>query len=401
MEAPAAPSLAVGQRHTVTIADIAFGGEGVARIGNFVVFVPFVIAGEEAEIELIEVKKSFSRAKLLRVIKSSPDRVAPLCPYYGQCGGCQYEHIAYPLQLEIKRKQIHELFKRIGGFREDIVQPVVPCPEPYHYRNRIMIRSQWNKFKQGLEIGFLRYDNRLVVDIQECKISEPEVNEKLQHVRAHPPHKGGIKVTLRKFPKNYHVPKESFFQNNFFLLPKLVEGVREAVRSGGARYLIDVYCGVGFFALECADLVEKYIGVELDVQAIRSARINATNQAKPNGEFIEGRAEELLPSLLEKFSAHETVVLVDPPRTGIPPASLRQLSEVRPAQILYVSCHPATLARDIGILVTEGPYELNRVTPYDMFPQTQHVECIADLRLKRSEGIASISSGEVTPGSGQ
>lgn len=379
----AAHSLAIGQRHIATITDIAFGGEGVARIGGFVVFVSFVITGEEVELELVEVKKSFARAKLLRVIKPSPHRVEPLCNYYGDCGGCQYQHIAYDLQLGIKRKQIHELFKRIAGFREDIVQPVVPCPEPYHYRNRIMVRSQWNKFKQGLEIGFLRYDNRLVVDITECKISEPEINEKLQHVRAHPPYKGGLKVTIRKFPHNYHVPKESFFQNNFFLLPKLVEGVRDCLRSGGARHLIDVYCGVGFFALECADLVERYIGVELDTQAIRSARLNAANHNKPNGEFVEGRAEELLPSLLEKFSASETTVLIDPPRTGIPPQSLRQLAEVRPAQILYVSCHPATLARDIGILVTDGPYELRRIAPYDMFPQTQHVECIADLRLKQ------------------
>ncbi|HYE30286.1 MAG TPA: class I SAM-dependent RNA methyltransferase [Methylomirabilota bacterium] len=386
MEPSVAPPLQVGQRHTVTITDIAFGGEGVARIGSFVVFVPFVITGEEVEIEMTEVKRSFSRAKPIRILKRSPERVEPLCPYYGDCGGCQYEHISYPLQLEIKRKQIHELFKRIGGFHDDIIQPVVPCPEPYHYRNRIMIRSQWNKLKQGLEIGFLRHDNRLVVDIKECKISEPEINEKLQHVRAHPPYKGGIKVTIRKFPKNYHVPKESFFQNNFFLLPKLVEGVRDAVRSGGAKHLIDVYCGVGFFALECADLVDRYIGVELDAQAIRSARLNAENQQKTNGEFMEGRAEEMLPALLQKFSAEQTAVLVDPPRTGIPADSLRQLATVRPMQLLYVSCHPATLARDIGVLVTDGPYELRRVTPYDMFPQTQHVECIADLRLKQTAG---------------
>ncbi|MGZ5545968.1 MAG: class I SAM-dependent RNA methyltransferase, partial [Limisphaerales bacterium] len=205
-------SFQVGSRHIVTIQDIAFGGEGVGRIGEFVVFVPFVVLGESVEVELTEVKKRFGRAKLLRVITSSPDRVGPLCQYFGDCGGCQYQHIAYTVQLAIKHKQIRDLFQRVAELNPDLVQPVVPCPQEYGYRNRIMIRSQWDKTKQGLNIGFIRADNRLVVDIQECKISEPALNQQIQHVRQNPPPKGGIKVVLRIAPEDWVVPRDSFFQ---------------------------------------------------------------------------------------------------------------------------------------------------------------------------------------------
>jgi tRNA/tmRNA/rRNA uracil-C5-methylase (TrmA/RlmC/RlmD family) len=369
----------VGARHIVIISDIAFGGEGVARIDDFVVFVPFVALGESVEVELTEVKKRFGRAKLLRVITPSPDRVDPLCQYFGDCGGCQYQHIAYETQLAIKHKQIRDLFQRMAELDPNVVQPVVPCPQPYGYRNRIMIRSQWDKTKQGLNIGFIRADNRLVVDIQECKISEPEISRQIQHVRENPPPKGGIKVVLRIAPEGWVVPRDSFFQNNFFLLPKLVEGVRDSIRSSGVKFLIDVYCGVGFFALETADLVERFTGVELDRPAIQAARQNARNRKIENGEFVDGRAEDILPRLLQQFPARETAVLLDPPRTGCPPESIALLRQIQPKQIVYVSCHPATLARDLKILAEAGLYRVERVTPYDMFPQTQHVECVANL----------------------
>lgn len=381
----AKPHFEIGARHIISIQDIAFGGEGVGRIGEFVVFVPFVALDEEVEVELTEVKKRFARAKLVRVIKPSPDRVEPLCQYFGDCGGCQYQHIAYESQLRLKHKQVADLFQRLAGLDPALVREVVPCPQPYGYRNRIMIRSQWDKFKQGLNIGFIRADNRLVVDILECKISEPELSRQIQYVRQNPPPKGGIKVVLRIAPENWVVPRDSFFQNNFFLLPKLVEGVRDCLRGSGSRFLIDVYCGVGFFAIETADLVEKFAGVELDRPAIQAARQNAKNRSVGNGEFVDGRAEELLPGLLQRFPASETTILLDPPRAGCPPESIALLRQTRPRQILYVSCHPATLARDLKLLAEEDLYRVESVTPYDMFPQTQHVECVADLRLNERQ----------------
>ena len=373
--------LTVGSKLIVTINDIAFGGEGVGRVDDFVVFVPFVLVGEEVEAEVTEVKKRFARARLLKVLKASAHRVAPPCRYFGDCGGCQYQHIAYDEQLEIKHKQISALFERVGGFSQAVIAPVIPCPEPYGYRNRIMIRSQWDKFKQGLNIGYIRADNRLVIDIEECKIAEPALNAQIQQVRANPPPKGGLKVVLRIAPENWEVPKDSFFQNNFYLLPKLVEVVRERLKASGARFLIDAYCGVGFFSVELGDAVEAFVGIELDQQAVKAARRNAANRQRSNGEFLMGRTEDLLPEVLSRFKAGATAILVDPPRTGCPAASLELLRQTRPAQVLYVSCHPATLARDLNILCAQGVFDLMKIVPLDMFPQTQHVECVADLRL--------------------
>lgn len=370
-----------GQRVAVNITDIAFGGEGVGRIGQFVVFVPFVVVGEEVEAELVEVKKNFARARLIRVIQPSSKRVTPLCRYFTECGGCQYQHMEYAVQLEVKRKQIADLFERVGGFPQEVVKPVVPCPQPYHYRNRLMIRSQWNKPEQKLNIGFIRADSRLVVDLEECQIAEPALNEQIRHVRANPPPKGGIKVVLRIAPDDWDVPRDSFFQNNFFLLPRLVDTVRDCIREAGTRHLVDVYCGVGFFGIAAGDLVDSFVGVEVDHQAIKAAKLNAVRHGRTNGEFVEGRAEELLPELMRRFDARKTTVLIDPPRTGCPASGLESLLENRPAQVLYVSCHPATLARDLNVLCAGGVFELKNVTPLDMFPQTQHTECVADLRL--------------------
>jgi 23S rRNA (uracil1939-C5)-methyltransferase len=243
-----------------------------------------------------------------------------------------------------------------------------------------MIRSQWNKPKQCLNIGFLRADSRWVVDLEECQIAEPALNEQIRQVRAHPPPRGGLKVVVRIAPEHWEVPRDSFFQNNFFLLPALVETVRGRVRDAGSRFLVDAYCGVGFFGIELADLVETFVGVEIDRQAIQAARRNAAAHGRANGEFIEGRAEELLAGLMARFSAAHTTVMIDPPRTGCPPSGLAALRAARPGQILYVSCHPATLARDLDILCADGAFELRQVAPLDMFPQTQHVECVADLR---------------------
>lgn len=373
-------TLATGQKYTVTITDLAFGGEGVARINDFVVFVPYVIPGETVEIEIVEVKKAFGRAKLLQIVSPSAERTQPACAHFGACGGCQYQHIAYPAQLAMKRKQVADLFQRIGGIAEDIVAPVVPCPQPYGYRNRIMIRSQWNKPEQRLNIGFIRADCGLVEDIFECKIAEPALNQQITHVRQNPPPKGGIKVVLRIPPEDWEVPRDSFFQNNFFLLPGLVETVRSALADAGTKHLVDLYCGVGFFGIALAKTVESFVGVECDRMAITAARKNAVKHDAGNGEFISATVEEGLPTLVHKFSAAATSVLIDPPRKGCLPETLQLLREQRPAQIIYVSCHPATMARDLNILCADGVFRLNKVTPLDMFPQTQHVECVADLR---------------------
>lgn len=374
------PPVVVGQRIVVKISDLAFGGEGVARVDDFVIFVPFVALGEQVEVECVEVKKRFARARLVRVVEPAPERVTPPCKYFGDCGGCQYQHLEYSAQLRLKQKQIADLLQRLGGVEPSLVQPVLPCPVQYGYRNRIMVRSQWDKYKQALNVGFIRVDNRLVVDIEECKIAEPRLNEELKSVRAHPPPKGGLKVVLRLEAEGWQVPKDSFFQTNYHALPSLCDVVRQSIRQSGARFLVDAYCGVGFFGLSAADLVERFVGIEYDKRAIEAARRNAATRGIANGEFISGRTEDHLRNSLQQRSNTETTVVIDPPRAGAAPETLAALLEFGPAQILYVSCHPATLARDLKELSQNGGFRVEAIHPIDMFPQTQHVECVADLR---------------------
>lgn len=388
---------AVGDKLRLTVSDVAFGGEGVARHNDFVVFVPFVLQDEEVEAEVTELKKNFARARLLRVLRPSARRVTPRCRYFGECGGCQYQHIDYPAQLELKHRQIGDLLQRVGHLPAGLVSPVVPCPQPYSYRNRIMIRSQWDKFKKGLNIGYIRADNRLVVDIEECSIAEPALNQGIQQVRAHPPPKGGLKVVLRIPPEGWEVPPDSFFQNNFHLLPGLVQVIRDCLTQSGARWLLDAYCGVGFFSVELADLWDRFVGIEVDCAAIRAARHNAARRSRINGEFLPGRTEELLPHLLAQYPAPETALILDPPRTGCPPALLELLQQTRPAQVIYVSCHPATLARDLNVLCSQGVFELKKVVPLDMFPQTQHAECVADVRPARAVDATGSAAGPKQP----
>ncbi len=372
--------LVKGQQVTVSIEDIAFGGEGVARVEGLVVFVPFVLVGEKVVAKITEVKKAFARARLIEVVTPSPDRVRPECRYFGACGGCQYQHMAYAVQRTTKRKQVADLFERIGGFDPAVICETLPCPAPYGYRNRIMIRSQWNKPEQKLNIGFVRHDCGLVEDIDECRIAEPALSAMIADVRRNPPPRGGIKVAMRLPPKGWEVPPDSFFQNNFHLLPALVDTVRDRLRDAGTRHLVDIYCGVGFFGIELAADVESFAGVEYDQQAIRAARNNAASRGVTNGEFIQGKAEDSLAAMLDRFPGGLTTALIDPPRKGCQPATLDALRASRPRQVLYISCHPATMARDLKRLC-EGLYELRQVVPVDMFPQTQHVECVADLRL--------------------
>lgn len=377
---PGSP-LTVGAILEGLVVDVAFGGEGVVRHNNQVVFVAGVITGEMVRIEIGESKKNFSRGRLVEVLQSSPERTAPECGYYGVCGGCQYQHINYAAQLRIKAKQVRDIFERIGKISKELVMDVLPCPQPYQYRNRIMVRTQWNREKKSMDVGFLKYQSRLVIPIKKCQIAEPELNEQLTQISINPSRNNGVKYVLRKFPENWTIPNDSFFQNNFFLLPGMVNVVRGCHQSFGGQYLVDAYCGVGFFAIELASQVREFVGVEIDRMAIKAARKNAADKGVSNGEFLEGATEKLLPEIMQKFPAHQTTVVLDPPRRGIDPSAIDFLKSIAPGQIIYISCHPATQARDIAQFCADNQYSVMMIKPMDMFPQTQHIECVADLRL--------------------
>ncbi len=370
----------LGDTIQVTIDDLAFGGEGVGHFEGIAVFVPFVAVGEKVETEITEVKKNYARGRLLQVLTPSPDRIPAECPHFTACGGCQYQHLPYPIQLTAKRKQLVDIFQRIGGFESPPIQPVCGSPAPYGYRNRILVRTQYSKRTKRMSVGFLRHDNRLVVDVEKCHISEPALNEQLQLVRKDPPRKNGIKFNLRVMPDDWVLPPDSFFQVNYHLLPGMVSAVREYLKAAETSHLLDIYCGAGFFCLEAADLVKGFTGVEIDKKAIEAARENAKARGHANGDFIASPAEEAIPRLIDRYEAAKTSVILDPPRRGCAPNLLETLREHQPKQVIYVSCHPATLCRDLAELCREGVYSLQSVTPLDMFPQTKHVECVCDLR---------------------
>ncbi|MBT5926063.1 MAG: class I SAM-dependent RNA methyltransferase [Verrucomicrobia bacterium] len=375
----------IGDQVELEISDVAFGGEGVGRHEGFVIFVPYVIAGEKVEVRITEIHKKFARAELLQVLKASTHRTEAECGYYEECGGCQYQHIDYKEQLRIKHKQVSDLFERIGGQSKDVVLPVAACPTPFHYRNRIMVRTQYNRETKAMNVGFLRNQSRLVVDIPECKIAEPDLNQALQEVRVDPPRKNGIKFTLRVYPEQWNLPPDSFFQVNFHQLPNMINAVADLLKDAKTKYLIDAYCGVGFFSLSLAEKVESYVGVEVDHRAILSARKNAESMQKTNGSFIQAPTEEVIDELVEKFQPSMTTIILDPPRKGCHASILEVLLRTKPKQIIYVSCHPATLSRDVKALCSNGLFKVNKVAPLDMFPQTQHVECITDIRLVEEE----------------
>ena len=374
--------LTVGQRLELQIEDVAFGGEGVGRHQGCVVFTPFVDIGEEVEVEIVEVKSSYARAVPIAIKQPSVHRVQPVCPYFGSCGGCQYQHLKYERQLELKHKQVRDLLMKIGKLSDVQVRPVLPSPEQFGYRIKIMVRARYDRDAQKWRIGFLHLDNRTVVDLEECKLARPEINSQLAELRSGPPPKrNGVKFVLRIPPPGWEVPPDSFFQNNLAALPLLIDTVRKFHGVAGTRYLIDVYCGVGLFGIELASQLESFLGIEIDRRAIAAAIKNAAARNVVNGTFIAGPAEALLQEYISKYTPRETTVIVDPPRVGCLPGTLQAIRDAKPTQVIYVSCNPSTLARDLTMLCQDGLYRVECVQPIDMFPQTKHIETVSDLRL--------------------
>jgi len=404
-----------GQRLELDITTVAFGGDGIGRVDNFVVFVPFVIAGERVEVEIVEVKKRYATADLIRVISPSPLRVEPRCPYYAQCAGCQYQHVAYAHQLELKRSQIRDVFQRIGKIPDPQIESVVASPRPYHYRNKIVVHGPGKP-------GFWTVRGRSVIPIDQCPIAREEINRVLSVVSSqsavtdkhltircnsagqvwtfgehrllegedspHPtapeataaptePQPRSI-ITETILGKTLHVPLGSFFQVNQGVIELALEHVRETFAASGCQILVDAYCGVGLFALMLGNLAKHVYGIEEDANAIKAANENAERIGLKAYDFYPGKTERLLVYTLRQCSLTETCLILDPPRSGCGKAALKTLRELKPRQIIYVSCAPPMLARDIRELVGAG-YKLERVTPFDMFPQTAHCEAVAEL----------------------
>lgn len=419
------------QELELEIATLTNLGVGLGRVSlpdapesRWVVMVPFALPGERVRARVFRNHKNFSEADLLEVLKSSPNRVPPKCPLFGRCGGCQYQNFEYNEQLAWKQRQVAELLQHMAGL-EFPVSPPIGSPRQYGYRSKITPHfSPPRRIKEsGLDrescspeilatepsglnfpIGFLRQGTRFdLVDVPWCEIATGPINERLATVRAEIQVKAaageytrGATVLLRDASgvvttdydqviteevsgMKLHFLARDFFQNNPFILPAFTGYVRDQAAASGARFLVDAYCGSGLFALTSAGAFERVAGIEISASSVAFARENATVNGIANATFQAGDAAAIFAGLA--FPAMDTVVVIDPPRKGCDESFLQQLFTFGPQAVVYVSCDPATQMRDLKLFTAAG-YELTAVQPFDLFPQTRHLECVATLRKK-------------------
>jgi 23S rRNA (uracil1939-C5)-methyltransferase len=342
------------------IHDVAFGGKGVGRANGKAVFVPFTIERERVSAQIVREKKQFAEGELVEILAPAEQRVEPECPYFGRCGGCSYQHIAYEHQLAIKHRQVEQILRRVGRIANPPMQPIVPSPKPYRYRNRVTVHAE-----NGV-IGYYRRDAHRLIDVEQCPIAQPEVNRALAALRERKPRDGHH--TLRA-----HAGPRVFEQTNDEVGEALAQLVGQLLPPAG-QLLIDAYCGAGFFAKRLLDRFERIVGIEWDRYAVAAAQQNATSKE----HYISGDVELELSRLLTANVVPPTCVIVDPPATGLTEPTRRAMLDHRIDTLVYVSCNPATLARDLAAL--QQGFTLESVTPLDMFPQTAEIECVALLK---------------------
>ena len=344
------------------IHDVAFGGKGVARENGKAVFVPYTIEGETVSAEILREKRQFSEAEVIDVKEKSPERVEPGCPYFGKCGGCAYQHINYEHQLSIKARQVRDVLSRIGKFKEIEMKPIIRSPLAYGYRNRITVHAQDNV------IGFFRRDSHRLIGIEQCPIAKDEVNRALAELRGQPRIRDGH-YTLRAASG-----PRIFSQTNDAVAGALRNLIVDLIPPN-QELLIDGYCGAGFFAKALLPKFNRVIGIDWDRFAIEAAKANATEKET----YIAGEVESVGAAALAADYARElTTMLIDPPATGLTAGVLGVIRQVRPKTLIYVSCNPSTLARDLKQMAEQ--FVVKSVTPLDMFPQTAEIEVVAHLQ---------------------
>jgi 23S rRNA (uracil1939-C5)-methyltransferase len=413
----------------------AYGGAAMGRSPDGrAVFVPFGLPGERVRVRLVEEKRGFAHAELLKVLEASPHRIDPKCRHFGDCGGCHYQHLPYEAQLSAKTDIVRDQLQRIGKLENPPLDPMVACPEPWNYRNHV----QFHLSEDG-RIGYIRAGNtedqgappgKDVLPIEECHLAEARLDAlwpqlrfdaeapgalaervslragiddlmlvlESQHLQ--PPEmelEAGISVVhlaerdalvmagedhlhMHVLEHTFQVSAGSFFQVNTHMAEHMVAHLMDALPLPSDT-LLDIYCGVGLFSLFLAPHCERLIGIESSESACDDYGVNL--DAFDHVELYQAAAEEVLPALgkqSENSPSEGAIALVDPPRAGLDKTALDGLINLQPGTIAYVSCDPATLARDAARLTTGG-YRLTRVTPFDLFPQTYHIESISLFEL--------------------
>lgn len=396
----------------VIIEDITNTGVGVARkdldLGNdintnWVIFCPLVLPGEHVRVKIYRNEKNYSEADLVKVIIPSEDRIEPKCEYFAKCGGCQYQHMNIESQRIWKRNQVRTQLSRYAGLQDAKINDVIGTDDYFFYRSKLTPHYDVPYSSHEVKIGFQKRGTRIIVDIDQCIIATPDINEryktKREEIKASmaisKPKKGatllfrqceeGVETDFRKVITEkvgnltFKFKAGEFFQNNAFMLPKMVDYVidqasgRDCAGQGeGIKYMIDAYCGSGLFSLSASHLFEKVYGVEISRLAVDAAVQNAQLNGITNVEFLCGVSEGIFEKV-KNLPREQTVILLDPPRKGCDDEFLSQLLAFRPKKIVYVSCDPSTQARDSKCIV-DSNYEIIDIQPMDLFPQTRHIE---------------------------
>lgn len=385
------------QEVEVEISTLTNLGDGLGRLDGWVVFVAGALPGEKVVVKIWHNAANYSRGDLVRVLVPSPHRVQPRCELFGECGGCQYQNMAYAEQLEWKRKQVAEVYERIGGLKITI-EPCHPSPKQYGYRSKITPHFLTPR-RADFPIGFLATGtSRRIVDVPKCPIATDAINAAYararKDIRSRPGQfERGATLLFRECEEGVVSDSRQtvtekvgriklkflageFFQNNPAVLEQFVHHAITLAKDSGAKHLVDTYCGSGLFAISGARDFESVNGIEVSADAARKAAENATLNGLTNCRFIAGSAESIFKNIAIRGS--EAAVIVDPPRRGCDESFLTQLHQFQPRRIVYISCAPDTQARDLKFLTQLG-WKVISAKPFDLFPQTRHIECIAAL----------------------
>lgn len=413
-----------GDEIVLKLIDNAFGGEAVGRVNNLVVFVPFAIKDETVKVKIRQKKRRMLFADLLEVIEPSPERREPFCPNFGSCGGCQYQHINYPYQLEIFVKQLKDLLVRTGGFLElPEILPALPSPKTTHYRNRIDLHPAADVAGEPYYGFCKRMEPKTIFPLKECPIFALEddfskipmrMEDKLLVLRTHSgkpyyyfkdnhnlvcsgPFDYETKESLGGEDVFYDVGKlrfynsySGFFQVNPSLLEVFSKVVTDFAQPGKDDLLLDIYCGAGFFGISLADKVREVLGVEIDPSSIAYAKKNAEANGFSNCRYTADSAENYLRGLLEE-GVKPDICILDPPRTGLTNKAVSAVKHLQPKRLIYISCGPPTFARDAAKFADAG-YLLRKIQPLDLFPHTKHFELISLFEWK-GKGLGSPTKG--------
>src|SRR6266404_2621928 len=395
--------LSVGDFIELTTERLAYGGEAVARYDGLAVFIPFAAPKEKLLVRITELKKTFARAAIERVLDPSSVRREPLCRYFGNCGGCQLQHLAYATQLESKVGFVRDALKRIG--RIDWPHEIsIRSAAEFGYRSRAQVTIDW----EAHLVGFNRANSNAVCDVESCPILTPDLDRALAALRTgvsaanrRAPHESrlsqiemaagesgvalepsfaelpGGQLRLTAHNAVYSFGPSTFFQSNAQLIDDLIDEAVDNHSSGSDELALDLCAGVGLFTIQLARRFKRVIGVESDPRTAKFALNNIAANELANVEFHTSSIEAWLKRYLDAEAARPDLVLLDPPRTGAA-ESIALVAQLKATRINYVSCDPTTLARDLRILLDSG-YTLSRISAIDLFPQTYHVETIAAL----------------------